>query len=368
VGAVSAPAPAVTGQTVVWTLGTQGVGAVTLVYQAKVGDLEAAGTVLTNRAAARSMNGAEADAHADVTVTGDYTVMIDVYNTAGEVVKQIAVQKYSQSVDNVTLEANSVISQAGQVIQLVWDGTVIGSWDGTNGAGAPVANGQYYIKIDNTDAYGTETSVTTAVTVNRPMSELKITVYNQAGEVVRTLASAWGGPTDEVTGATLSETTIDPGYLGGSSTTPKTTAVVLSTGTVAVWDGRNDAGVVVTDGTYYVSIDADDGKGNQTTVVRTVNVLSSGSGDPGLKVAPNVLTAMDPTAHVTVGVPNATLKGTLYTVAGEKVGTVWGTAGSSAINWDLSGKASGMYLLVVEVTDGSGAYQGRYLTKLILQK
>jgi len=136
----------------------------------------------------------------------------------------------------------------------------------------------------------------------------------------------------------------------------------------ATWDGRNDAGVVVSNGMYYVEITANDGKGNQTVVTKSVNVLSADGPGPGLVVAPNVLTAANPVAAFTVGVPGMTLRATLYTVAGEKVGTITGQAGTSSVKWDTLGKASGLYIALVEVYDSSNMFQGRYSTKLIIQK
>jgi len=284
------------------------------------------------------------------------------------VVKVIAVAKYSQSVDQVTASQDAVIDHVGDVVNLVWKGQVIGSWDGTNGSGQAVGNGEYYIKIDNVDSFGAETSVTTNVSVDRSLSNLTVKVYNQSGEIVRTLYSTTGADIGSVTGATLSAETIEPGYVGADPNAVSSTSVVISNGVAATWDGRNDAGVVVSNGMYYVEITADDGKGNQTVVTKSVNVLGVNGPGPGLVIAPNVLTAAGPIASISVGVPGMTLRATLYTVAGEKVGTITGQAGTSSVKWDSSGKSSGLYIALVEVYDGSNTFQGRYQAKLIIQK
>jgi len=284
------------------------------------------------------------------------------------VVRVITLAKYSQSVDQVTASPNTLIDQSNGTINLVWKGQVIGSWDGTNGSGQPVGNGEYYIKIDNVDSFGAETSVTTNVTVDRSLSTLTVKVYNQAGELVRTLYSTTGLPIGSVTSAALSAETIEPGYVGSDPSAVTSTSVVISNGVAATWDGRNDAGVVVSNGMYYVEITANDGKGNQTVVTKSVNVLSADGPGPGLVVAPNVLTAANPVAAFTVGVPGMTLRATLYTVAGEKVGMITGQAGTSSVKWDTSGKSSGLYIALVEVYDSTNQFQGRYTAKLIIQK
>jgi hypothetical protein len=48
------------------------------------------------------------------------------------------------------------------------------------------------------------------------------------------------------------------------------------------------------------------------------------------------------------------------------VATVAGVPGSGQVTWDASGKASGLYLAVVELLDSSGGNMGRQILKLIV--
>jgi len=283
------------------------------------------------------------------------------------VVKVIAVAKYSQSVDQVTASQDAVIDHVGDVVNLVWKGQVIGSWDGTNGSAQPVGNGEYYIKIDNMDSFGAETSVTTNVSVDRSLSTVTVKMYNESGEVVRTLFSQSAGPVDGVTSVTLSTDTIQPGAIPNPGT-PQTLGIVLSNGTTLVWDGRSDGGDFVTNGQYQVEVHVGDGKGNDQVVVKSVSVLSAGSGAGDAVVAPNVLTAANLKADVSVsGALGLTLRVTVYTVAGEKVFSTLGPGGTGHVTLDAGVLTNGLYVVVVDFADLSG-HLDRKITKIIVRK
>jgi len=48
-------------------------------------------------------------------------------------------------------------------------------------------NGNYYVKVDNIDTFGVVRTTTQEVTVNRSLYKADLTIYNEAGEVVRHL-------------------------------------------------------------------------------------------------------------------------------------------------------------------------------------
>ena len=367
VGSLTAPAPAVTGQTLVWTLGLVATGTTQIQYQAKVGDFATGGTVLVNQAEADSSNAPSARAQAPVTVVGDYTVKIAVYNSAGEVVKQIVVEKFSQSVDQVTPSLDAVIDHVGDVVNLVWKGQVIGSWDGTNGSDQPVGNGEYYIKVDNVDSFGAETSVTTTVTVERALSQVSVVIFNSAGEVVRTLYGGNSGSATAITGMQLSSDTLQPGAQATPGV-PQTLGITLSNGTTLAWDGRSDNGNFVNNGDYTIQVKADDGKGGETVVVKSISVLSAGSSAGDVVVAPNVLTADHPKADVSVTGPlTLTVRVTVYTVAGEKAYSAVGQGGTNHVVLDAGALSNGLYIVVVDLSD-LGGHIDRKITKLMVQK
>jgi hypothetical protein len=226
-----------------------------------------------------------------------------------------------------------------------------------------VGNGQYYVKIDSVDPYGAETSVTATVMVNRPSSELSITVYNEAGEVVRRLFRTVTAEGQSVQGVRLSSDTIQPGYLPVAGGPPQSLAVVLSDGTAVLWDGRGDDGSFVGNGQYYVEVRSQDASGGEQVVTKPVAVLSTGVSGLRVTARPNVVTAKDPVTLFEVQPALALdLEVTVYALSGEKVK---GLRGTGQVRWDTTGLARGLYLAVVEVLDASGQVDRQVLRILI---
>ena len=289
-----------------------------------------------------------------------------VYNSAGELVKEILVTRTNTGVDNLTGESDTLIDRVGDVVNLYWQGTWIGSWDGTNTDGKAVANGEYYVKVDSLDPMGVTRSVNLDVTVNRKVARLDITIYNAAGEAVRHLTSVeaadLGAAVAEVG---LSTEVIEPG--ANTVGVASTLTISLPNGTTVVWDGRCDTGATVADGQYYVEVKTEGDGGSGTVVVKTVAVLGTPAGKTAM-AWPNVLTAVNPVAVIKAGVPNRTVKAVVYTAAGEKSAVLWGLPGAGCVSWDSRGAADGYYLVVVDLFDGTGLFAGRSIVKIIVRK
>jgi len=92
-------------------------------------------------------------------------------------------------------------------------------------------------------------------------------LYNQAGELVRVIAS--GVP---VQGQLADFTVTDPTF----SPQAGQQAVILVDGVTYQWNGSNAGGQVVTSGTYYVQLKSTDNTGDQTVYTHSVTVLDSG--------------------------------------------------------------------------------------------
>jgi hypothetical protein len=66
---------------------------------------------------------------------------------------------------------------------------------------------------------------------------------------------------------------------------------------------------------------------------------------------------------------NLTLTVSLYDVAGERVTKpVTGPLGSNSAPLDAGGLASGLYLVVVDLTDANGGSAGRRITKIVVMQ
>ena len=96
---------------------------------------------------------------------------------------------------------------------------------------------------------------------------IQLAVYNQAGELVKTLATF-------DMGTAISNFTLQNGVI----TTDSQTAQVIYDGVnIGTWDATNSSGTKVTDGEYFIKIQSTDPLGVVTTVTKdvTVNIASS---------------------------------------------------------------------------------------------
>ncbi len=82
---------------------------------------------------------------------------------------------------------------------------------------------------------------------------------------------------------------------------------------------------------------------------------------------PNRLTGGNTTTTFRVPESGATLEISLYTVAGEWMATERGVSGSSLCLWNSTGKASGLYLARVKVTDPGGSVRAQILKLVVIR-
>ena len=362
------------GQALMWTFPSLPVGAVTLTYSAKIAEFLDGGTVLTNNAQLTyNGNPAVQTASVNVTIETIYTVKIGVYNGAGELVKQIYVKELSQQITDINLLQTPTITSLHGVVYVTMDGVQLATWDGTNQAGDPVANGVYYVKVDNIDPMGADTSVSETVTVSRSIAKVQVNVYNESGEVIKHLYAYTDDPGSLNLGNVVFSSGVIKPVVG--TPTPNGTGVLtitLSNGTTLTWDGSNDSGQIVTDGTYTVEVHLVDGKGGDEVTTHNVTVERGNSplGNGAVFAGPNILSGV---ASGTTVYANSTMVLTLtagvYDVAGEQVKKpVTGPAGSNMVPVDMSGLASGLYFVVVDLQDSNGNHIQKQVTQVLIKR
>jgi flagellar hook assembly protein FlgD len=296
-----------------------------------------------------------------VTVTGQYTVTISVYNEAGEVVKTISIQQFSQPVNSAALSSKTIttLKGPGGSVQIFYQGHLIGTWDGTNDSNLPVTNGAYEIKIDSVGTTGVHTSVDQQVVVSRSLANVTINIYNGAGEVIRKLYGLLDDSSGtQMTDVSLSTNVIKPGSASSSTLSSSVQILVMtSSGPVTLtWDGTSDAGKNVTSGEYQIEVHWDDGQG-ATNITRGILVMSAAGADGIVIARPNVLgnSGGTITTFDATGVLNAyTIKVSVYTMAGELMKVIQGPTGTAMANWDADGSASGLYIAVAKVDNANG--------------
>jgi hypothetical protein len=121
-------------------------------------------------------------------------------------------------------------------------------------------NGAYFLKIDNVDAFGSVTSVTRSLTVNRPLARVVVRVYNEAGETVRTLLGVVCDPLEGVAELRLSTEVIEPGEGEGARSRVE---IILAGDVQLEWDGRSNSGAYVVAGAYFVELTVEGARGTQ---------------------------------------------------------------------------------------------------------
>ncbi len=362
------------GNNLAWVFPSLPEGAVTMTYRAQIANFLAGGTVLTNNAQLTyAGNPVPQKASVNVTIEAEYTVKIGVYNSAGELVKQIYVKELSQQITNISLLQTPTITSLHGVVYVTVDGVQLASWDGTNQAGDPVSNGVYYVKVDNIDPNGVDTSVSETVTVSRSIAKIQVNIYNEAGEVIKHLYAYSDDPGNMNLGdVAFSSSVIKPTVGTPTSNSTSDLTLTFPNGTTVTWDGTNDNGQIVTDGTYEVEVNWMDGKGGQQVTTHNVTVERGNNSPAGGNVFayPNILKGG--ATSVTVQINSSlslTLTASVYDVAGELVKRpVVSPAGTGTAPVDVSGLASGLYFIVVDLTDTNGHFIQKQVTEIVIRK
>jgi hypothetical protein len=225
--------------------------------------------------------------------------------------------------------------------------------------------------VDNVDAYGVVTTVTQKVVVERSLAKIEVNVFNEVGEVVRHITALVDDANDaQLTSMDLSTNVISLGT--GDPSEPNQVIATLSTGTTFVWDGRGDNGAAVVGGHYEIEVHWTNGKGTEDVISRGVLVSGGTAGVRGkVQAEPNVLDASVnyQTKFKINQVTGMTLSVRVYDVAGELVGRNEGPLGGNFVTYDGSGRASGLYLGVVELRDAvTGHFEGRQISKFIIKR
>lgn len=289
-----------------------------------------------------------------------YQVFVRVYNAAGELVKVILEEDSSQEVTSLTSTGSVITSLqgAGSTVSLDWNGNLLATWNGTNGAGQPVSNGVYFIRVDSVDSLGNVVSVGQAVTVSRTYQTVLVEILNEAGEVVDTLYSADGQA--PVTSVQLSSSLLKLGPPGQGPLT-----IGMNNGVTLTWNGTGAGGAPLTSGVYYLEIFPANGTGTAPVITEILTVVDSGGTGAGVLACPNIWKPGDP--PVTFDCFSSqplTLKVRLYDLAGERITTFTGGAGTSQAVYDPNTLASGVYIALVESWDMSGTLTARQTLKI----
>jgi len=374
-----------------WTLPSpMAPGIYALTYETQVNHFAPANVPLTNFAQLNYPGlGSSINSSVPVTVIGNFTVKVNIYNSAGEVVKTIATEEFSEPISNIALSTTNTITTLkgpGSTIEILYNGFIIGTWDGTNNSGLPVTNGQYKVQIDNVGQSGVVTSVAQNAIVNRSLSNIEADVFNSSGEMVRKLYYMVDDPVgSNMTNVTLSSNVLRPSVTthtsvsGGTTYTAPTTVIshdptletiyIQTSGTpvTLVWDGTSNEGTIVTPGEYTIEVHWNNGAGQTTDISRQVLVMANTSLSGAAIAKPNVLssaTTMMTTIDASSVPLAAGMKIKIFTVTGELVQSL--TVSSTSTTWSAVGLASGIYIVNVEIDNANGGVVNQQRLKILV--
>ena len=284
-----------------------------------------------------------------------------VYNSAGELVAVLAQGVLVSSGPTGGLVSGGVVDpDTGQPVVVAAYATQAPiTWDGRNAGGQAVAGGSYLVLATLTDAWGKVTTFSVAVQVLRSPLGVEISVFNGAGERVRTLQT--------LDSPSAAQFTLSAGVLvvGGSSSVK----VQMGGGSVA-WDGTNDQGRPVSPGIYTIQALQWVALGHSMQLEsKAVQVLEPAGPGPldALVAAPQPCSLLGPLRLAWPPLPGARLHWGLYTLAGQLTlqGSQDALLGGAELTWGAGRLANGVYLLDLRM-DGPGLRPQRRLMKVAL--
>jgi hypothetical protein len=313
----------------------------------------------------------------DTPVPMPHELKLAAYNAAGELVKliyegpaqyvpgqlQLSSDQFVGGSGSVTITFPGILSTGGSTL----------TWSGTNDSAMLVQGGTYSIKAEITDQWGQTTALVKPVQVIPGGVQQSLRIYNSAGEIVRTI------PLTPVPGATRLELSSDSYAVAsdpstGSIQQPFKVDVIGNAGaSPAYWDGLNDLGAPVASGTYQLQLVSEEGGRETVVTARSLSVLKAPESTALLASAvlgPNPVGAgqaawlvYDPSL-----LAGRRMEALVYSLDGALVGWSGDSAQSGRIPLPLGPSlASGIYLVRVQVHQGSALVQSRTLKLAVVR-
>ncbi len=311
-----------------------------------------------------------------------YIIRISIYNEAGEVVRELVVERASDVVGEIKLtsggeEINTITNKnlleinlpGVETPQTIGQGGSVFIWDAKNDRGQVVKQGVYYIKVEEKDGYGHTNVLIKDIQVMKEEQYVEVRIFNSAGELVKVIREEKAQIPENII---LGVENIIPIEKEGSD-------IIISyggePGANVKWDGRNEKGEVVSSGTYEVQIITKTEQGLKVQASKTVIILNEGKEFmKEIKVQPNPV-EKSKVNKVKIGWESegeGKVSIYIYNIAGELVRKIEGRLEAGGIEWDLktgSGAvvSQGNYIMVIEGIS-KGGYVNRAKAKAAIIK
>lgn len=313
-----------------------------------------------------------------------YVVTIGVYNEAGELVRNVAHEVASNMMTSVNFSSGGVneVSAINTLLGLdiflpgVNTPTSTGPagkvfhWDARNDQGQFVRNGKYYVKVEMKDYYGHVNVVTKEILTVAEDVFLEMRIYNRAGEIVKVIR-------DTSTTATAVSVDAIPDVIAFTIASP-TAYFTYAHGMNMMWDGRNERGVLVSNGTYELQFVLNRGGGEELQAAKTIIILTEERGEflRNIVVSPNpyngeIQPFIEFSWHGSTG--TGTLEVSIYNIKGELVRKLRTRIEQGFVRWDVNTQdggsaAAGVYVVKVSAVNAEGRVQIETVKMAILGK
>jgi flagellar hook assembly protein FlgD len=243
-------------------------------------------------------------------------------------------------------------------------------WDGDNLNGQGVMPGSYFVKVTVNDTFNTQTTIIKEVQLLKVEEYVKVSIYNSAGEIVKTVELPKTG--DDIIDLNVD----DVFYIGDNNS--QTTIKFGNNGSLD-WDGKNSLGNLVESGTYEIYVEVRSKEGYVVAASKTITVLNESV--PSIlgevKAYPNPLVLSENQTGViriawTGSVPGR-VNIRVYNAAGEIVDKFGTDLSAGFVDWDGSTvhglkAASGYFAAFIEAVSSSGAVERRLVKLVVIRK
>ncbi|HTB22502.1 MAG TPA: T9SS type A sorting domain-containing protein [bacterium] len=287
-----------------------------------------------------------------------YTVTVNIFNSAGELVRSLYTGTSENSAEQAQVLATSGANGGTQVNITGLDGNAGADlvWNSTNNGSQAVGAGVYTVQIQTKNNFGQIQTQTQMVTVMSAAGPASLSIFNSAGELVANLSGSLAGQSSAPIGMSLVLPNGQSGVIAAAAGSPsgglliKVTFANGSTQTVP-WSGLSSQGQPLQPGNYLATLSQAE-PGSDTVVksvpfvlLDTANSSASGMANSAL-VIPNPVDANWFTVQFQPA-GNDTAVARLYDLSGQLVAE--GVSdGTNSLR--LSGTWSGgVYLLDFEV-------------------
>jgi hypothetical protein len=208
-----------------------------------------------------------------------YSILVAVYNSAGERVRALYQGSAQALPSSVSLSAALLMD--GAPVLIYFPGYLDNlsrtlSWDGSNDQGQAVSNGDYLVSIIWRDSNGEFTTLSSPVMVVRSSAPQAVAVYSPSGERVATLP---GRSIGQLVDFTLPDgpSFVSPGEGQGGAGLRVLLRAANGQQALTYWDGRNASGAAASSGVYLLELQSQQAGGEALQVERSVTLLRAPS-------------------------------------------------------------------------------------------